>query len=802
MKIIYSYLDQFIQPLPAINIGSELLTACGLEVEHIEKIESIKGGLAHVKAGEVLTVTPHPDADRLRVTQVLVETGGEPLQIVCGAPNVAEGQKVMVALVGAILYPNGSEEALKIKKSKIRGVESNGMICAEDELGIGTSHDGILILPAETPIGTEAAHFFNLRSSEVMEIGLTPNRTDAMSHWGVARELSAVMKQRRMEHTLRNPFLSTPQEVSTSLQAINIEAETECSLYSLTTIEIDPASTTPDWLKRNLALLGLKSIHPIVDITNWVQHELGQPSHAFDADSVQGSVYVRKAKENEILTTLDSVERKCSSEDVVIADDTRALCLAGVMGGLDSGVKKETSTILLECALFDSVKVRKSAKFHGIHSDSSFRFERGVDPEMFAFAQQRLIQLIIEIANGKVMSRSEYEAAPFTRNKVSFRPWKAHLILGKTLPVEEMESILKSLEFDVEKLSEQEWEIGVPGCRVDVTREIDLIEEILRIYSFDEIPPAAQLQFSWNQNTFSQFHIQHEIAKILVAQGFNEIQCLSLTKESHPAPSGSALIPILNPLSSDLGVLRTSLIHGGLETISFNIKRKNADLKIFEMGKVYEKTADGYREDWMLSIWMTGQSEKENSFGTIRPISFREMRNCIEQLAQMAGISISIGEKVEHSFFVECIQYPFKKGQFQLGWVADELLKIHDIEQPVLYLSLPLTPFMQLVHRHQPGSPQLHKFPSVRRDLSLLIDRSLLFQDIEKAAFQAEKKWLKEVFLFDVYEGDRLPQGKKSYAVGFILRDDTSTMNDQQIDLCMKNIISKLEENLGVELRG
>jgi phenylalanyl-tRNA synthetase beta chain len=388
------------------------------------------------------------------------------------------------------------------------------------------------------------------------------------------------------------------------------------------------------------------------------------------------------------------------------------------------------------------------------------------------------------------------------RNKVSFRPWKAHLILGKTLPTTEMESILHSLEFEVHSSSEEEWEISVPGCRVDVTREIDVIEEILRIYSFDEIPPSSQFQFSWNQSSSSHFHIQHEIAKALVAQGFNEIQCLSLTKESYPTPTGSSLIPILNPLSSDLGVLRASLLHGGLETISFNIKRKNADLKIFEMGKVYEKTADGYREEWMLSVWITGQNEKESSSGTSRPISFREMRNCLEQLAQMAGISINMGEKVEHSFFVECIQYPFKKGQFQLGWVADDLLKLHDIEQPVICLTLPLTPFMQLVNRHQPGSPQLYKFPSVRRDLSLLMDRPLLFQDIEKAAFQAEKKFLKEVFLFDVYEGEHLPQGKKSYAVGFVLRDDSSTMNDQQIDLCMKKILQSLVEQLGVELRG
>jgi len=802
MKIIYSYLDQFIQPLPSVETGAALLTACGLEVEHIESIESIRGGLQNVVIGHVLTVVPHPDADRLRVTTVQVADTAEALQIVCGAPNVAVGQKVVVALSGAVLYPLGSEEPLKIKKSKIRGVESNGMICAEDELGIGHSHDGILVLPAETNVGTSAAAYFQLTSLDVIEIGLTPNRTDAMSHWGVARELSAVMQQRGMEHEWLDPFAHGTLSYPTLTLPIEIAAESQCAQYSITQIDINPNAETPDWLKRNLAAIGLKTIHPVVDISNWVQHELGQPTHAFDAKSIQGKITVRNAQANEPLTTLDGVDRKCNEQDVVIGDNQLPLCLAGVIGGKDSGVTSATESILLECALFDAVRVRKSAKHHGIHSDSSFRFERGVDPEMMEKAHARLTSLIAEIADGKVVGRSVVLSKPFERTEVSFRPWKAHLILGKEIPLQEMKGILLSLDFEVDDSHDEQWKIKVPGCRADVTREIDVVEEILRIYSFDEIAPSAQFQFSWNTQSHSYFHIQHKISQALVAQGCHEIQSLSLTKESYPAVLDTTAVKILNPLSTDLGVMRTTLIHGGLEAISFNIKRKQDQLRFFEIGKVYQKKGDDFHEEWMLAIWMSGPTEKENSFGKTRDSDFRDLRQCMEQLAQMAGISLQVGERISHPYFTECVHYPFKKGGFQLGYVNAELLQVHDIQQAVLYLQIPLTPFMQLVNRHQPSSPQLYKFPSVRRDLSMMIDQSVVFQDIETAAYQAEKKYLKEVFLFDVYQGEKLPAGKKSYAVAFVLRDDNATMTDQQIDQCMQRIIQKLNQQLGVELRG
>lgn len=801
MKIIYSYLGQFIQPLPPVETGAALLTSCGLEVEHIESVESIQGGLKNVVTGEVLSVEPHPDADRLRVTTVKVSAEAEALQIVCGAPNVAAGQKVIVALTGAILYPQGSEEPLKIKKSKIRGVESNGMICAEDELGIGHSHDGILILPSETMVGINAAEYFQLTSLEVVEIGLTPNRTDAMSHWGVARELSAVMQQRGMEHEWKDPF-SFPNPAYPSLSLpVEVGEETKCTHYSITQINIDSAAETPNWLKKNLSAIGLKSIHPVVDISNWVQHELGQPTHAFDTKAIHGKITVRAAKTNEPLTTLDGVSRKCSDQDVVIGDNQNALCLAGVMGGQDSGVTSNTESIYLECALFDAVRVRKSAKFHGIHSDSSFRFERGVDPEMTEKAHARIVNLIQEMAGGKVVGRSVIESKPFVRTEVSFRPWKAHLILGKEIPLEEMKGILQSLDFEVDSRNSAEWKVHVPGCRVDVMREIDIVEEILRIYSFDEIAPSSQFQFSWNAQSYSHFHIQHKISQTLVAQGCHEIQSLSLTKENYVAEDTTA-VKILNPLSADLGVMRTTLMHGGLEAISFNIKRKHNQLRLFEMGKVYKKTEEGFHEEWMLGIWLTGPRESENSHNPSKETDFRDLRNVLEQLAQMAGISLLAGERIEQPYFSECIQYPFKKGGFQLGYVQPSLLQQHDIAQPVLYLQLPLTPFMQLVNRHQPGSPKLYKFPSVRRDLSMLIDNGILFQDIEKIALQAEKKSLKEVFLFDVYQGDKLPAGKKSYAVGFVLRDDNATMTDQQIDQCMQRIIQNLNQHLGVALRG
>jgi phenylalanyl-tRNA synthetase beta chain len=472
------------------------------------------------------------------------------------------------------------------------------------------------------------------------------------------------------------------------------------------------------------------------------------------------------------------------------------------MGGKASGVSSNTKHVLLECALFDAVRVRKTSKFHGIHSDSSFRFERGVDPEMLELAQDRLIQLLQEICRAEVTGRSIHNPHPFTRNIVTFRPWKARLILGKEIADEVMQTILTSLDFEIQDLTSEGWNIAVPGCRVDVTREIDIIEEILRIYSFDEIAPSSKFTFSWKSGHSSHFKTQHAIIQNLVAQGCNEIQSLSLTKEGYPQSENRVPVQILNPLSSDLGVLRTSMIHGGLEAISFNIKRKQSQLRLFEIGKTYFKEGDQFKEESHLSVWMTGPIERENAHDKMKEISFREMRHCAEQLAQMAGIQLNTAEKIEHPFFVECIQYPFKKGAMRMGWISPELLKTHDIPQGVLYLELPLTPFIQLIQKHQPGSPILPKFPSVRRDLSMLIDRNVLFQDIEKTAYQSEKKWLKDVFLFDVYEGDKLPDGKKSYAVGFVLQDEQATMTDVQIDQCMQRILQKLNQQLGVELRG
>ncbi len=800
MRIYYNYLAHFIHPLPPVEQAAERLTRVGLEVEGIEEVETIKGGLNHVVVGHVVDVQPHPDAERLRVTQV--EVGQEsPLQIVCGAPNVAIGQKVLVALVGCTLYPQDGDEALKIKKSKIRGVESHGMICAEDELGIGQSHDGIMVLSEDATIGMSAAEYLKMGSNTTLEIGLTPNRTDAMSHYGVARELMAASDDEVKSNSFLQKIPHLPKLGHGDFQ-LSVDPAAQVKRYSLIQMDINPKSETPDWMKTSLQAIGVKCIHPVVDITNWVQHEMGQPLHAFDATFMGKHIQVRNGVTNEKLITLDGTERKCTEMDVVIADNqNQAACLAGVMGGKESGVSESTTSIYLECALFDAVRVRKSARAHGIHSDSSFRFERGVDPEMYEAAKARAVALITEICGGEVKAMQEVTLLPFERLHIVFHPSKAHQIIGKKIDSDTIHNILHKLEFGVERKNEDSWIVSVPGCRADVTREIDIIEEVLRVYGFDNVEPSAQVSFSWGNAYLAPHHRKNQLAEMLCSLGLTEIQSLSLTKTSYHTEKEN-VVSIVNPLSQDLGVLRPEMIHSGLEAVALNVNHKNSNLALFEMGNIYHKTGEGFTEQLMLGIWLSGQTENINAFGTAAPISFRHTRFFAEQLMKRLRQSLSNGQAIAHEHFSECVQYTFKKLTMTLGKVSAKTLHQHDIKQPVFYLELNLNEYISLLNKTKTPPVSIAKFPAVRRDLALLLDEKVTFQDIAQAAFQSEKKLLKDAFLFDIYQGDKLPQGKKSYAVGFVLQDNTATLTDAQIEKTMERITQGICEPLGAELRG
>jgi phenylalanyl-tRNA synthetase beta chain len=804
MRIYYSYIQSAFGISCDVQRAAELLTACGLEVEAIESLQSLPQGLNEVVVGKVLEVIPHPDADRLRITQVDVGQD-QPLQIVCGAPNVAEGQLVPVALIQATLHPV-SGEPFKIKKSKIRGIESHGMICAEDEMGIGTSHDGILVLDPSLKIGTPMTEVLGEKGSAIIEIGLTPNRTDAMSHWGVARELNACLLQ---QGTVEKDFIHHPnallhqpplQGKGNALEVPQLHPESGCTRYMWAELNVQP-STTPEWMKQALEALGIKSIHPVVDITNWVQHELGQPLHAFDAFQAEGPLQIRQALSGESLVTLDGIERKLHPSDVVISDNVKPLCLAGIMGGKNSGVNESTTRVWLECAQFNAVKARKSAKQHGIHTDSSFRFERGVDPEMTAIAFQRALELMQEICHAELVTWSDQNPQPFGRKIISFQPSNAQRLIGKAIEPEAMKTILESLDFGVNIKDNETWEVEVPGCRVDVTREVDVTEEILRIYGFDQVAASSQFSFTTGgKKEASNYTWKERIAEMLTSQGWSEIQNLSLSKSSYYADQ-EALISILNPLSQDLGVLRADMIHGGLESIGLNINHKQSDLRLYEFGKTYSQKGEFRIETEMLSLWITGKRQPENPFLPQESVTWSDIRKAAEQLTQVAGLTLTMGQELTDTKWDQAVLYKWGKVQMKLGVVSQELMKMHDLKQPVYYLELTWTPYMQLLSQRKSNSPVIHKFPSVRRDLALLVDKPILFQHLQQAAVKAEKKLLKDLFLFDIYSGKNLPEGKKSYAIGFVLQDESATLTDSVIERTMGKIQQALENECGAVLR-
>ncbi len=808
MKISYNWLQQFLQLDWSPEKTGELLTDLGLEVEGIELKESIKGSLQGVVVGEVLTCVKHPNADKLKVTTVNLGNG-EPVQIVCGAPNVDAGQKVPVATIGTMLYDEKGE-GFKIKKGKIRGEESHGMICAEDELGLGASHDGIMILNEELVPGTPCAEVFKTETDHVFEIGLTPNRADAMSHYGVARDLRAGLMQKDVNLELISPSVSDFHVDERRLK-IDIEVENKelipryCGI-TITDVEV---KESPEWIKNRLKAIGIAPKNNVVDITNYVLHELGQPLHAFDASKIRGNkVVVKTLEEGTKFVTLDEVERELSSEDIMICDaEDNPLCIGGVFGGLKSGVTENTTTVFLESAYFNPVAIRKTAKRHGLNTDASFRFERGIDINQTKYALKRAALLIEEYAGGKLSS----DILDFFPEKVDdFEVFlsfdSVYRLIGQEIPKETIKKILASLEIKINSVTEAGLGLVIPSYRVDVQREADIIEEILRVYGYNNIEFSHKLNASISFDDDKQVKVENTVANQLVAMGFNETMSNSLTKEDYIELSddlnGNFNVEMLNPLSSDLKVMRQSLLFSGLESIAYNINRKNNSLKFFEFGKTYHKFESGYEEQKHLTLFVTGNRVKDTWKLENKPSDFFYLKGAITSLLERLGLTNLKTSPVKSDVFSEGLTLSLGKTKLvDFGVVKRSILKEFSIKQEVIFADIKWDVILPLVGKKKIKVSDLPKFPSVKRDLALLLDEKVEFKELYNLAFQSERKLLKEVDLFDVYEGKNLPEGKKSYAVSFVLQDENKTLNDKQIDKIMQKLQQTFEKNVGAELR-
>ncbi|MDO5980732.1 phenylalanine--tRNA ligase subunit beta [Flavivirga spongiicola] len=808
MKISYNWLKQFLKTEWTPEQTSELLTDLGLEVEGVETYQSVKGGLEGVVIGKVLTSVKHPNADKLKITTVNI--GGEsPLQIVCGAPNVGVGQKVPVATIGTTLY-NEEGDPWTIKKGKIRGEESHGMICAEDELGLGKSHDGIMVLDAAVKVGTPAADLFDIENDQVFEIGLTPNRADAMSHLGTARDLKAGLVQKDINLELITPSVSSFRIDNRTLKIdIDVKNKDLAPRYCGVTISGLKVKESPAWLQHRLKAIGLSPINNIVDATNYVLHDLGQPLHAFDAVKISGNkVEVKTLAAGTKFTTLDGVERELHEDDLMICDAEKPMCIAGVFGGIDSGVTEATTSIFLESAYFNPVSIRKSAKRHGLNTDASFRFERGIDPNITEYALKRATLLIQEIAGGEITS----DLIDLYPNKIkdfevrlSFE--NAKKLIGEEIPKEVIKRILSSLDIKVNNVTEAGLGLTVPAYRNDVQREADIIEEILRVYGYNNINTTKKLNASISGTSkFEDYKIQNTIGNQLVSQGFYEILSNSLTTPDYTALSEQLKeehnISILNALSNDLSILRQSLLFSGLEAISFNINRKRADLKLFEYGKTYHGFGDKREELKHLSLFVTGNQIIENWHSTSKKSDFFLIKGYIIAVLQRLGISRFNETPVKNDFFSEGLE--FNQGKTKLvdfGLIKKPILKHFDISQEVLFANFNWDAILDLVKHNKIKFKAIPKYPEVRRDFALLLDKKVTFESIYKIAKQSEKQLLKNVNLFDVYQGKKLPKGKKSYAVSFTLQDENKTLTDKQIDKIMNKLQTNFEKQLGAELR-
>ena len=808
MKISYNWLKQFIKIDWEAKKTGELLTNLGLEIEGIEAYESVKGGLKGIVIGEVLACQQHPNADRLKITTVDIGDDA-PLQIVCGAPNVAAGQKVPVATIGTTLY-TADGEAWKIKRGKIRGEESHGMICAEDELGLGESHDGIMVLDASLKVGTSASEVFEIENDYVFEIGLTPNRADAMSHYGVARDIKAGLLQNNIALELITPSVSSYHVDSRTLKIdVDVKDKEKCPRYCGVTISDIKVETSPDWLQHRLKSIGLSPINNIVDATNYVLHELGQPLHAFDAIKIEDKkIEVKTCKTGTKFITLDGIERELHEDDLMICDGKKPMCIAGVFGGIHSGVTENTTSIFLESAYFNPVSIRKTAKRHGLNTDASFRFERGIDPNITEYALKRAALLIMEIAGGKITSDVS-DAYP---NKIedfqvrlSFE--NAKKLIGKEIPKETIKSILTSLEIKVNNVTETGLGLTVPAYRNDVQREADIIEEILRVYGYNNIGITDKLNASIsNSNHFEDYKLQNIIGNQLASQGFFEIMANSLTtpKYNHISEQFNEehSIEILNPLSNELSVMRQSMLFSGLEAIAYNINRKRSDLKLFEFGKTYHQYNESRQEYKHLCLIVSGKNTEERWNTQQTTSSFFFLKGIVETVLARLGLQRLNSSPIHQDIFSEGISLSLgKKVLANFGVVKKTILKHFDIAQQVLHADLHWDNILELAKHNSITFKDIPKYPEVRRDFALLIDNSVTFNDIYTIAKQTEKQLLKNINLFDVYEGKNLPSGKKSYAVSFTLQDENKTLTDKQIDKIMSKLQSNFENKLGAELR-
>lgn len=820
MNISYKWLKEYVDFDLSAEEVCRALTSTGLEVGALEEVQTVKGGLKGLYVGQVLTCEAHPDSDHLHVTTV--DLGKEqPQQIVCGAPNVAAGQKVIVADLGCVLY-DGDKEFV-IKRSKLRGVESNGMICAEDEIGVGNSHDGIIVLPEDAVVGMPAAEYYNLESDWLIEVDITANRADALSHYGVARDLNAWLVRQGYPSTLHRPscdgFAADNNDLPINVKIENAEACPRYACVSLTGVEV---KESPEWLKNKLNIIGLRPINNIVDITNYVMMAYGQPLHCFDADMVTGNeIVVRDGNEGKKFVTLDGVEHTLSEHDLAICNTEEPMCIAGVFGGKGSGTYETTKNIVLESARFHPTWIRKSARRHGLSTDASFRFERGIDPEGTIYALKQAALLCKELAGGKI-SMEIFDACPqpFEPAHVSLKYDYINTLIGKEIGEDVIKSIVESLEMQIKEETAEGLELIIPGYRVDVQRPCDVVEDILRIYGYNNIEIPTQLKSSLviKGEEDKKYKMQNLVAEQLVGAGFREILCNSLTKSAYydglESFAPDSLVGIMNPLSSDLNVMRGTLLFGGLESIVRNANRKYPNLKFFECGNLYsfnkerqdaEMPMKAYTEENYIGLWITGNRVQGSWAHADEKSSYYELRAHVNNIFTRVGLSPQM-TVIEHSnsdLFQTALKVMTRGGKVicEMGIVSKAIQKKFEIQNEVYFAQINWTQLCKAVKKHAVHYTEISKFPAVSRDLSLLLDSNIEFAEIERIARNSEKKLLKSVELFDVYEGKNLPAGKKSYAVNFILQDPEKTLNDKAIDAIMKKLITNITKQLGAELR-
>ena len=820
MNISYNWLKDYLEFDLQPDEVAAALTSIGLETGGVEEVQTIKGGLEGLIIGEVLTCEEHPNSDHLHITTVNVG-GAEPLQIVCGAPNVAAGQKVVVAVNGTKLYDG--DECFTIKRSKIRGVESNGMICAEDEIGIGTDHAGIIVLPADAVVGTPAKEYYNVKSDYVLEVDITPNRVDATSHFGVARDLAAFLKQNGKPADLKRPSVDA-FKIDDETPAIEVVVEnTEaCLRYSGITIKGVTVKESPEWLQNRLKVIGLRPINNVVDITNYILHGVGQPLHSFDADKVKGNkVVVRAAVEGEKFVTLDGVERTLTDRDLMICNAEEPMCIAGVFGGLDSGVTEQTKNVFLESATFHPTWIRKTARRFGLNTDASFRYERGLDPNQTVEVMKRAALLIQEVAGGTITGAiQDIYPAPAAPYRVELTYNKVNTLIGKVIPVETVKSILESLEMKIVSETAEGLVIDVPVYRIDVQRDVDVIEDILRIYGYNnvEFSDNVKSNLSYQTPTDRSYKLQNLISEQLCGCGFNEILNNSLTRSAYydnlSTYPVSHCVMLMNPLSADLNGMRQTLLFGGLESVEHNAKRKNGNIRFFEFGNCYDYNIDNkkegetlaeFSEDYRLALWVSGSRVDNNWAHPNEKSSVYELKAYVENILVRLGVNLQkvIFGNLANDIYSAGLSITTSSGRQlgTMGIVSPKICKEMDIDTEVYYAELSWTLLMKEIKKSKVTFSEISKFPAVKRDLALLLDKNVQFAEIEKIATESERKLLKDVTLFDVYEGKNLPAGKKSYAVSFYLQDEGKTLNDKQIDAIMKKIQTNLEQKLGAQLR-